>query len=204
MLSLSHALAERSRLISQPARSDAVAGWEIATLIGCGLGASAAVVLLDFSLRIPGHAILRSVIPLSFGLALVPRRGAGLTMSASALVGVLTAFGMGFSPGMGATTSLLTVGPLLDLAARQARHGWRLFAAFGVAALLSNVLAFAARGAGRLVGMGGGVGRGGGWWSIAPVSYAACGLLAGTVCAVIWFRWSTDSVGDCGKSTVGS
>lgn len=196
MLAINTALAGRSRLAPLTGHGDAARPWEVAMLVGCGLLASAAVLLLDFSLRIPGHAILRSVLPMSLGLALVPRRGAGATMGISALLGLLVGGGMGYSAGTGATTSLLTTGPLLDLAARQAGRGWRLLIAFGTAALLSNMLAFAVRGFTRLPQPGGGGtgGRGGaGWWSVAPISYAACGLIAGAVCAIIWFRWSSRS-----------
>jgi hypothetical protein len=195
MLAINTALAGQSRLVALTGRRDAAQPWEVAVLVGCGLLASAAVLLLDFSLRIPGHAILRSVLPMSFGLALVPRRGAGATMGVSALLGLLIGGGLGYSAGTGATTSLLATGPLLDLAARQASRGWRLLIAFGAAGLLSNLLAFAVRGLTRLPQGGGGTGgRGGaGWWSVAPLSYAACGLIAGVVCAIIWFRWSTRS-----------
>jgi len=44
-------------------------------------------------------------------------------------------------------------------------------------------------------GMGGGLGGGGlatvaasdPWWLYAPLTYLACGLLAGLFCALIWF-----------------
>jgi len=195
MLAINSALAGRSRLVPLAGRHDTARPWEVAVLVGCGLLASAAVLLLDFSLRIPGHAILRSVLPMSLGLALVPRRGAGATMGLSALLGLLVGGGLGYSAGTGATTSLLATGPLLDLAARQASRGWRLLIAFGAAGLMSNVLAFAVRGITRLPQGGGGTGgRGGaGWWTIAPFSYAACGLIAGLVCAIIWFRWSSQT-----------
>lgn len=112
-----------------------------------------------------------------------------MLMSGAALAGLL-GFGLGgYSAGAGATSSLLCTGPLLDLASRQAHRGWRLMISFGMAALFSNLLAFAVRGTTRLA-----TGRGSeGWWSIAPVSYAACGLIAGVVCAVIWFRWNARS-----------
>lgn len=195
MLAINSALAGRSRLVSLSGRRDAVQAWEVAVLVGCGLLASAGVLLVDLDLRMPGHAILRSVLPMSLGLAAVPRRGAGLMMSVSALVGLLVGGGMGYSAGAGATTSLLATGPLLDLAARQASRGTRLLIAFAAAGLLSNLLAFAVRGFTRLSGGGGGMGgrSAGGWWSVAPVSYAVCGVAAGVVCAIIWFRWSSRS-----------
>lgn len=195
MLAINTALAGRSRLVPLAGRRDAARPWEVAVLVGCGLLACAAVLLVDLDLRVPGHAILRSVLPMSLGLAMVPRRGAGLMMSGSALLGLLVGGGMGYSAGAGATTSLLATGPLLDLAARQASRGARLLIAFAAAGLLSNLLAFGVRGLTRLSGGGGGMGgrSAAGWWSIAPVSYAVCGLAAGLVCAIIWFRWSSRS-----------
>jgi hypothetical protein len=185
MLAYHSGLAGPSRLVEVARRPAAVRPFEMALLAGCGLLAAAAVLLLDFNLRIPGHAILRSVVPMSFGLALVPRRGAGLVMSLAAGGGLLAAGLGGLGAGLGASTSLVLTGPLLDLASRQAHRGWRLAVAFGLASLTSNLLALAVRAAARSTGRGGRAG----WWSVAPVSYALCGLLAGILCAVIWFRW---------------
>lgn len=189
MLTSNPVLAGRSRLVPLGDSQIAARPWEIVALLACGMGAAMAVVFLDFSLRIPGHAILRSVLPMSLGLALVPRKGSGLVMSGAALMSLLGIGMAGAWPGIGATTSLLTIGPLLDLASRQARRGWQLAVAFGAAGLVANLLAFAVRGAGK-VGGGGGMkgGAGPGWWSLAPVTYAVCGLVAGAVCALIWFR----------------
>lgn len=197
MLTYHSALADRSRLILGPSDRSAVRPWELASIVGCGLFAAAAVIFLDFSLKIPGHAILRSVVPISFGLALVPRKGAGLLMSGSALLGLFMAGLGGYSAGTGATTSLLCIGPLLDLASRWADRGWKLGMAFGVAGLTANLLAFITRAATKVGGgarMRGSAGPS--WWSMAPVTYALCGLVAGVICAFIWFRWQSASKGD--------
>jgi hypothetical protein len=69
----------------------------------------------DFNLQIPGHAILRAVLPMAIGLALVPRKNGGTVMGVAALGGEL--------PGLGACTSLALLGPMLDLALRSSAAG---------------------------------------------------------------------------------
>ena len=54
-----------------------VSAAELATLLACGALAALAIGLLHLQFRVPGHAILRAVLPMAFGLALVPRRSAG-------------------------------------------------------------------------------------------------------------------------------
>lgn len=196
MLNDHPALAPRSRFLTWTEARGSVQTWELATLLGCGFVASLAVAFLDMSLRIPGHAILRSVLPISFGMALIPRRGAGWWMSSGALTGVLVMSLQGVSMGIGATTSLLTVGPLIDFASRKARRGWQLAMAFGFAGMFANLLALIVRSSTKL---GGGSGRGGGWWSIAPMTYAVCGLVAGAICAVIFFRMRSKAFSDNGS-----
>jgi len=200
--------------------------WEFAWLIAMGVAAASAATFWDWSLRIPGHAILRTVFPMTLGLALVPRHGSGFVMGLSALgtTFLYNSAGHGM-PGLGAMTSLALFGPLADVILWRARRGWLLFGGFAIAGVLCNLMALFARGGGRLAGagraatglsrgarigrgMGGGLGAGGGlglggggghgtealgatmadpWWSYAPLSYLVCGLLAGLVCAAIWF-----------------
>ena len=119
--------------------------------------------------------------------------------SAAALgVGGLALMGQGLSPG--ATTSLLSLGPLLDIAVRRARPGWLLYAAFGAAGLEANLLAFLIRGGAK---MSGAVGLRplSDWLSLAPFSYAACGLIAGIVCGWIWFRSGEHDAADSSDRT---
>lgn len=171
---------------------------ELLLLFAAGGLAAVGTLLLDTGLRVPGHAILRTVLPLALGLALVPRWGSGLVMSGSA---ALVAFGLQISgageAGFGATTSMLLTGPLLDLAARWSSRGWQLYLAFAAAGLTSNGAAFVVRWLSKVgSGGGGGGGLGGGralgeWWSPAIVGYAVCGLLAGLLSAAICFRASS-------------
>ena len=153
---------------------------------GMGIVAGLAEAMLDFSLRIPGHAIIRAAIPMAVGLALAPRNGGGTLLS---WVGGLTVYLMslaGRHGGAGAMTSLLLTGPLLDLAVCWARRGWQVYLGFIAAGLASNMVAFGVKWTSKVATGGGG--RLDLWWSRAVVSYPLCGLLVGLLCAIVWFR----------------
>lgn len=157
-----------------------------------GVAAACASALPDWNLRIPGHAILRSVLPMALGLSLAPRRGAGGVMGVIACV---TALGLRFSGkaevGFGALTSLSLTGPLLDIALWKARAGWRLYTGIIFAGLSSNLIAMGIKVTEKLVMSGGGGGKRsfGVWLAQAAWTYPLCGALAGLFSAVIWFRW---------------
>src|SRR6476661_619305 len=57
---------------------------ELAILLLAGALAACSVVLIDLNLRLPGHAILKAVLPITLGFALAPRAGAGVAMSTGA------------------------------------------------------------------------------------------------------------------------
>lgn len=164
---------------------------EVATLLLLGATSSAAVMLVDFNLRLPGHAILRSVFPMALGIALVPRVGAGWILGVGAWIGVPCLLAMGVvEKGWGAITSLCLTGPLLDLALRRVRSGWRVPVAFALAGLASNLGAMAVQVTLKLTGFGGGGGRRfGEWLMTAAVTYPSFGLLAGLLSAAVWFHW---------------
>jgi hypothetical protein len=172
-----------------------VTALELATLLGAGVLASLLTNLLRLRLGIPGSSIVLATFPLALGFALVPRRGSGFVMAGGALVtsAALGAFGVRLD-GVGAQTSLLLTGPLLDLALRQSGEGWRLYGAFVVACTVSNACAFAVRLLTRLAGVGGGGhGAGGGrgaalWLPQAVWTYALAGLLAGLISVAAWFQ----------------
>src|SRR5262245_39156647 len=119
---------------------------EIATLLACGAFAALAIGLLQLHIRVPGHAILRAVLPMALGFALVPRRSSGVLMSIGA---GLTATAMSvvhvgrFPPA--AMLGVLALGPVLDLALAGNPQGWRLYARFAAAGALANLLAFLVR-----------------------------------------------------------
>lgn len=195
MYALQPDLHSRSRFPLARDSATVLTAAEAAALVVCGLVAAYGVMVLDFSLRLPGHSILRAVLPMSVGLALVPRRGAGVSMSAVALgASCLGAFGGWFHLGAGSTTSLVLVGPLLDLAGRWGRQRGRLVAAFAVAGLATNVVALVARGGSKLLFQDGRPFAS--WVTTAAWSYPLCGLVAGTVAAIICFRMRSTADGD--------
>ncbi len=166
---------------------------ELAALLGAGVVASLLTNVLRLRLGIPGSNIAFVSFPLALGFALVPRRGAGLVMAGGALAtnAGLALLGAHLD-GVGAQTSLLLTGPLLDLALRWRGAGWRLYVAFIAACATSNAFAFIVRGIARAAGVRG-TGIGGGrtmaeWWPEAVWTYAAAGLVAGLISAAAWFH----------------
>lgn len=174
-------------------RDGRIAALELAALVGAGAAASVLTNVIHFRLGIPGSSIAFVAFPLALGFALVPRRGAGMVMAVGALATNLGLWLAGVRlDGVGAQTSLLATGPLLDLALRRFGAGWRLYAAFLTACAASNGLAFAVRALTRAAGMRGS-GLGGGrpfdaWWPEAVWTYALAGLLAGLISAAAWFH----------------
>lgn len=83
-LPVNSALQKAARL---PSTTDQTAVVDYLVLLGFGVVAATFTILADFSLKIPGHAILRVVLPFAFGLASVPRHGAGSVMGFGALLG---------------------------------------------------------------------------------------------------------------------
>jgi hypothetical protein len=188
LLDLHPGLAGGSRLPRLARQGQHASAVEWACLLGLGLLAALAAVFLRFRLGVPGHAILRTVLPVALGLALVPRHLSGSLISSTAFVSAL-AFGAAGVRGVGvpALTSLLLTGPLLDLALLGAKPGWLLYGRLAAAGLLSNLLALASRPTLVLLGISfGGRSEQLGWITVA--SYAACGLAAGLVSAACWFR----------------
>ena len=115
------------RVISFPLRGFTFRWYEamvaneqlLASLQVSAVVAAVSASYLELLRQVPGHAILRSVLPMALGLACVPRRGAGCVMGGTAL-GTATCLGLfGHGPGVGNLTSLALTGPLLDLALRR-------------------------------------------------------------------------------------
>ncbi len=176
---------------------------EILLLLGTGAVAALASAFLDFGLRIPGHAIVRAVFPMAFGLAMVPRQLAGTVMGAGALAtAVAIKAGGSGAIGVGAMTSLLLTGPMLDLALWRAKRGWRLYLGFALAGLACNLAALAVRGGIKLGGLDSITGRPiAAWLPVAVGTYAVCGVLAGLISALVWFHLSTDDRHNAGAGT---
>jgi len=164
---------------------------EVVVLLLCGVAAAMISVYAKRELRIPGHAIVRSVFPMALGLALVPRHGAGFCMGSVALATVFSLRWLGLGQtGAGAMTSLALTGPMLDLALLGARSGWRLYLRFVLAGLASNLVALAIRFGVKELLPAPLEGRAfADWLMQAAVTYPTCGALAGLISAVVWFRF---------------
>jgi hypothetical protein len=171
---------------------------ELGTLLFVG---AAAAVVVGFvpaqagfartGLRIPGSSIILAILPIAFGLALVPRRLAGCVMAAGAFstAAALSAGGL-VSYGSGAMTSLCVTGPAMDAAVAGAGGGWRLYLGLVSAGLASNLLAFLQRAATKLLGLERpGTRLFSEWWSQAVLTYTLTGAVAGLLAAVCWFRF---------------
>ncbi|HSG69137.1 MAG TPA: hypothetical protein VLA12_01910 [Planctomycetaceae bacterium] len=190
-LKLHPGLASTSRLGSLQRPLDDTSTLDWVMLIGVGIVTAIVSTFVNLHLRVPGHAILKTVFPVAAGLALVPRRGAGTVIGASA---VLTAIGLrmggagGGGTGMGALTSLFLIGPMLDLALRRARLSFTVYIGFVLAGLGTNVLALVARGTLKSLGLDHGGGRTFSMWFPQAVgTYALCGVAAGLISAFVWF-----------------
>jgi len=166
---------------------------EIAWLLGAGVTATLASAFLEFGLRIPGHAILRAVLPMALGLAVAPRRMAGTIMGSGALGAALPIQMLHpGSLGAGALTSLLLTGPLLDLALWRASRGRGLYVGFALAGLASNLAALGVRAGAKLAGLEAlGKRPFAEWLPQAIFTYAVCGLVAGLLSAWVCFRFAS-------------
>lgn len=180
----------RLRQMTSDALAAPAADWML--LISFGAIAAMSSACLDLGIRrIPGHAILRVVFPISLGLALVPRRGAGTVMGSSALFTAILLRMSGIQSeglGFGALASLLATGPILDVALRRANGGWKTYVLFAVAGLSSNVMALVTRGVAKATGFEQPGRRPlGEWLSQASITYVLCGLAAGLISGIVLF-----------------
>ena len=191
ILSLDDDLLATSRLPALAGTHAGVRSIELAVLGLAGIGAALLTNLLRLRLGIPGSSIVFATFPIALGFALVPRRGAGAVMAGAALA---TTMALGFAgarlDGVGALTSLILTGPLLDLALRSAHRGWRLYTAFIVRAS-ARAVGLAGSGGGRALGS---------WWPTAIATYASAGIVAGLISALAWFHFR-DREGAAGATT---
>ncbi len=191
-LSYNEAVRQSSRLSRQLTGETTALLYDGASLILAGFLAAVSAHFLDFNVKIPGHAILRTIIPITLGIALVPRRISGslIGISASAgtlLIGLTGAEGIG----VGATTSMLLAGPILDAALWTSASGKSIVLRCAIAGLLINLVAFAVRGQAKLAGLDSATAKPlKMWFSGALVSYILCGVIAGLICGLLWFRWN--------------
>ncbi len=191
ILSIHRGLRQGARVAPLSRPGERVRPTELVVLGALGATAALAVVLVRLRLGWPGHSILFVVFPMALGFALVPRRLAGTTMGIAALctLGALGAGGAAL-PGVGAVTSLLLTGPMLDVALVRGRSGWPLYVAFVLGACASNAAAYLVRAAAK-IGIISALTLGrnfAAWWQGALGSYALAGVLAGLVAVAAWFQ----------------
>ena len=185
------------RVPSVSRRGERISAGEVVMLLLVGAAAAAASAFIRLGLRIPGHAIVLAVMPMSLGLALAPRRFSGSIMGVGAFATAVGLSAGGYaSYGAGAMTSLCLTGPLMDVALAGAAGGWRLYAGLILAGFGSNGLAFLQRAGSKLVGLDGpGTRFFTEWWPQALVTYTVSGAVAGLLGALCWFhlRSQTDT-----------
>lgn len=159
-------------------------------ILGVGIITGLIVQYVNFHLKIPGHAILKTVLPISLGISLVPRKSSGTLIAMTGLSTLLILrMAHGTMTGTGALTNLAATGVFLDIALSFARPGWRLMLAFSMAGLVSNLLALVVRGTWKLWLQNSFEFYG--WLSTAEITYPACGILAGLLGALLFFRTQT-------------
>jgi hypothetical protein len=184
-----------ARLPSLAPARQRISAAELLLLLTCGAAAAATVSLVKLSLGIPGHSIVLAALPMALGMSLAPRRLAGSVMSAGALgASVLLTQIAGARFGSGAFASLLLLGPMIDVALRRARSGWRVYAALVLAGVGTNVMALASRALPKLLGLDlPGTRPFDSWWLQASVTYTLSGVVAGLLGALCWFHFNDRS-----------
>jgi hypothetical protein len=135
-------------------------------------------------------AIVLAVLPMALGLSLAPRHLAGSVMSAGAFgtAALLSALGA-TTYGSGALVSLGLIGPMMDLALRRVRSGWRLYAGLALSGVAANLLALGSRAATKVLGLDlAGARPFDSWWLQALGTYTVSGIVAGLLGALCWFH----------------
>ena len=138
-------LKDSSRLPSL-ARSAGITAAELACLLACGALAALALGLIHGSFGIPGVAILRGLLPIALGFAMVPRRSAGTAMSlaAGATAALMNTANIGELQ-IPALVGTLALGPMLDTALTGRPQGWRIYLRFAAAGAAANLFAFSSK-----------------------------------------------------------
>jgi hypothetical protein len=181
---------EAARRFARPIGSTgSVARAEWLILLGSG-AASAVMALFIRGWGIPGSTVLQALLPMAAGLAVVPRRGAGATMGAAALVTGMLLGGLGVRPANASTlVRLFLLGACLEAGPLKSDKPGRVWPWFVAAGLAANVLGLGAKALFAQLGAEGWGGHGVfAFWPWRLLSFAACGALAGGLCAVVFFR----------------
>jgi hypothetical protein len=159
---------------------------DLAVLLATAGLAAVAVAAIHLSLRMPGHAILKPMLPMAIGLSLVPRRFSGTFVGlAAALIGGVLLVGQWGEIHLSALTSLVLLGPALDVASSGTHARWLLVGRFAAAGLIANMAAMGVKVAAITLSLESG-GRGFvASWPASALSFAACGVLAGLLGSAI-------------------
>lgn len=175
--------------LSQVRQRISVVEWLI--LFTSGAVAAVAVGKAKLGLAIPGHSIVLAALPMMLGLALAPRRLAGSVISAGALGSAWALAGAGAADfGAGSFVSLCLLGPMMDVALRNAQTGRRVYAAMVLSGVLTNVLALASRAGSKLIGLDVGGRPFDTWWLQALMTYTLSGAVAGLLGGLCWFHFN--------------
>lgn len=169
---------------------------EIGVLALAGFAAAGAEAWIHLNLKVPGHAILRAIVPMMLGLSMVPRRGAGSAMGFFAAVGAML---INWLPGEGislaAGIAMTLVGPAIDLALVGADTSRRLYSRFALAGVLANVAALVV----KIVAISSGLlvqkQPLAAYLVRAVPSYLICGAIAGLIGGAICFRARAEDPG---------
>jgi len=190
LFALRDGLAAAGRLHPLAKDQDRISAYEMLLLFACGVVSASLIAFVRLGLRLPGHSIVLSMIPMALGLALAPRRFGGFVMSAGAFATAAAYTGAGLAQyGSGAFVSLCLLGPMMDLALTKVRGGWHLYLGFVLAGISTNLMALASRSTGKLLMIDPGTRPFSGWWSQAVLTYSLCGALAGLITALCFFQF---------------
>jgi len=185
-------LVDAARLPSLAQVRRRISAVELLLLLASGAAAAVAVGTAKLGLGIPGHSIVLAALPMVLGMALAPRRFAGSVMSAGALGSAWMLAGAGVADfGAGSFVSLCLLGPMMDVALRNAQTGRRVYAALILAGVLTNVLALASRAGSKVIGLDVGSRPFDTWWLQASVTYTLSGAVAGLLGALCWFHFNS-------------
>ena len=199
IFSIRDGLAMAGRLQPLARVQDRISVFEILLLICCGAVSASVIGFVKLGLRLPGHSIVLSMLPMALGLALAPRRLGGFVMSAGAFAAASVYSGAGLAQyGSGAFVSLCLMGPMMDLALTMLRSGWRLYLGLMLAGVGTNLMALGSRLAAKLTGLDPGTRPFAGWWTQAIVTYTLCGAVAGLLGAICFFHFRNQRKADDG------
>jgi hypothetical protein len=187
-------LADVRRVAWPTAQSAKVTPAEVALLVGAGVASAILSLMLD-RWGIPGSTILQAILPMAAGLALVPRRGSGAVMAATALATGLVLLGIGtlhITPS--ALSRLFLLGLCLEIGVARVEKQRGVVLWFILAGLLTNLLGFGVKALGAQVGLEG-LGASRGMFSTFPLrltSWVLCGAVAGAIAGLVFFRAKSD------------